>query len=149
MALTEQEIKFIDESCNWSIAKNWAEWWMRQSHLQMLHKGFSCMDSSARDRCPSTTNAVEHRNAECKSKQPVALQHALTNVYKLDKSVCAKHLAALDGCSVSYRDRSENARRSAAKKRQEQRLAANIPDDPTALQGPPDRACHFDKLGKR
>ena len=107
------------------------------------------MDSSAWDRCPSTTNAVEHQNAECKSKQPVALQHALTDVYKLDKSVCAKHLAALDGCSVSYRDRSENARRSAAKKRQEQRLATNVPDDPTALQGPPDRACHFDKLGKR
>ena len=50
--------------------------------------------------------------------------------------------------AVSYHDRSENAR-SAAKKRQKQRLAANIPDDPTALQGPPDRACHFDKLGKR
>ena len=76
------------------------------------------------------------------------LQQALTNVYKLDKSVCAKHLAALDGCSVSYRDRSENARRSAAQKRQKQRLAANVPDDPIALQGPPDRACHFDKLGK-
>jgi hypothetical protein len=89
---------------------------------------------------------VERRNAECKSKQPVALQHALANVYKLDKSVCAKHLAALDGCSVSYRDRSENARRSAAQKRQEQRHAANVPDDPTALQGPPDRVCHFDKL---
>ena len=51
--------------------------------------------------------------------------------------------------SVSYSERSENARRSAAKKRQEQRLAANIPDDPSASQGPPDRACHFDKLGKR
>ena len=43
-------------------------------------------------------------------------------------------MAALDGCSVSYRDRSENAKRSAAQKRQEQRLAANIPDDLTALQ---------------
>ena len=92
------------------------------------------MDSSVWDRCPSTTNAVERRNAECKSKQSVALQHALTNVYKLDKSVCAKHLAALDGCSVSYHDRSENARRSAAKNRQKQRLAVSIPDDPTALQ---------------
>ena len=61
---------------------------MRQSHLQMLHKEFSCMDSSAWDRCLSTTNAVERRNAECKSKQPVVLQHALTNVYKLDKSMC-------------------------------------------------------------
>ena len=38
------------------------------------------------------------------SKQPIALQHALTNVYKLDKSVCAKYLAALDGCSVTNQD---------------------------------------------
>ena len=35
--------------------------------------------------------------------------------------------------------------------RQEQclQLAANVPEDPTALQGPPDRACHFDKFSKR
>ena len=123
LGLSQQEVDFIDKSCNWSIAKNWAEWWMRSSHLRMLHKDFSLMDSSAWDRYPSTTNAVEHRNAECKSKQPVALQHALTNVYRLDKCVCAKHLAALaiDGCtcSVSYRDKSENARRSAAKNRRD------------------------------
>ena len=34
-------------------------------------------------------------------------------------------------------------------KRQERHLAANIPDDLTALHGPPERACHFDELGKR
>ena len=102
LGLSQQEVDFIDKSCNWSIAKNWAEWWIRSSHLRMLHKDFSLMDSSAWDRCPSTTNAVERRNAECKSKQPVALQHALTNVYRLNKCVCAKHLAAQDGCSVSY-----------------------------------------------
>ena len=121
---------------------------MRPSHLQMLHQDYSTMDSDTWERCPSTTNAVERRNAECKTKQPVSLQQALTNVYRLDKSVCAKHLAAQDGCSVSYRDRSENAKRSAAKKRQAQRLATDIPDDPKAVQGPPDRACHFEKLGK-
>ena len=56
---------------------------------------------------------------------------------------------AQDGCSVSYRDRSENAKRSAATKRQAQRLATDIPDDPKALPGPPNRAIHFEKLGKR
>ena len=59
IALTQQEIDFVDKSCNWTIAKNWAEWWMRSSHLQMLHKDFSFMDSRAWDGCPSTTNAVE------------------------------------------------------------------------------------------
>ena len=46
VALTQQEIDFIDKLCNWTIAKNWAEWWMRLSRLQMLHKDFSFMDSS-------------------------------------------------------------------------------------------------------
>ena len=49
--------------------------------------------------------------------------------------------------SVSYRDKSENTR-SAAQKRQEQRLAANVPDDPIALQGPPDRAATLINLAK-
>ena len=53
------------------------------------------MDPSVWSRSPSTTNAVECLNAECKSKLPVTLQHALSNVYRLDKSVCAKHLAGL------------------------------------------------------
>lgn len=94
-----------------------------------------------------TPNAitVECQSAECKSKHPVALQHVLTNVYKLDKSLRAKHLAAVYECNVSYHDRTENARRSAAKIRQTQHLAANVPDDPTASQALY-RICHFDKL---
>ena len=91
-SLTSDEAIFADKWCNWSKAKNWAEWWLRPKHLQMLHKYFSTMDLSVWNRSPSTTNAVECLNAECKSKVAVTLQHALTNVYKLDKSVCAKHL---------------------------------------------------------
>ena len=36
----QQEVDIVEKSFNWTIAKNWAEWWMRPSHLQMLHKYF-------------------------------------------------------------------------------------------------------------
>ena len=58
-SLTQKDVDFVDRSCDWSIAKNWAEWWMRPSHLQMLHPHYSAMDPDTWDRCPSTTNAVE------------------------------------------------------------------------------------------
>ena len=37
------------------------------------HEDYSTMY----DECPSTTNAVEHRNAECKQKQPIPLKMAV------------------------------------------------------------------------
>ena len=148
-SLTPEEASFVDKWCNWSKAKNWAEWWLRPKHLQMLHKDFSTMDTSVWGRSPSTTNAVERLNAECKSKLPVTLQHALSNVYKLDKSVCGKHLAALNECSVSYREKTETSKRASAAKRQQQRLASSVLTDPTATHGPPDRACHFKTVEKR
>ena len=60
----------------------------------MLHKDFSIMDPSMWSRPPSTTNAVEHLNAECKSKLPVTLQHALSGVYTLDKYVLQQCLVS-------------------------------------------------------
>ena len=98
-SLTSDEVAFVDKSCNWSKATNWAEWWLRPKHLQMLHKDFSTMDPSMWSRSPSTTNAGEHLNTECKSQLPVTLQHALSDVYRLDIYVCVKHLAALKECS--------------------------------------------------
>lgn len=82
-------------------------------------------------------------------KKSIPLKMAILNVYNLDKSVCAKHIAAEDGVSISHRDRSETARRSAAQTRQKQRMAKVYPDDPKALKGPPDRACHFGQGRKR
>lgn len=148
-SLTSDEASFVDKSCNWSKAKNWAEWWLRPKHLQMLHKDFSTMDTNVWSRSPSTTNAVERLNAECKAKLPVTLQHALSNVYRLDKSICAKHLAGLKECSISYREKTESAKRASAAKRQQQRLVSSIPTDLTATHGPPDRACHFKTATKR
>jgi len=43
----------------------------------MLHKGFSAMDGGVWDKAPTTTNAVERLNGECKTAQPVALQRAV------------------------------------------------------------------------
>ena len=150
-SLTSDEAAFVDESCNWSKAKNWAEWWLRPKHLQMLHKDFSTMDPSMWSRLPSTTNAVECLNTECKSKLPVTLQHALFDVYsyRLDKSACAKHFAALKECSISYRDKTESAKRASAAKRQQQCLVSSILTDPMATHGPSDRACHFNTATKR
>ena len=130
-SLTLDEAVFVDKSCNWSKAKNWAEWWLRPKHLQMLHKDFSTMDPSMWSRSPSTTNAVECLNTESKSKLPVTLQHALFdvysyNLYRLDKSACAKHLAALKECSISYRDKTESAKRASAAKRQHSSVLCQV-----------------------
>ena len=51
-SLTSDEAAFVDKSCNWSKAKNWAEWWLRPKHLQMLHKDFFTMDPSMWSRSP-------------------------------------------------------------------------------------------------
>ena len=80
--MTPDEAAFVDKCCNWSKAKNWAQWWLRPKHLKMLHKDFSAMDGGVWDKEPTTTNAVEHLNGECKTSQPVALQRAVTDVYK-------------------------------------------------------------------
>ena len=58
-----EDAKFIDENCNWSTAKNWAQWWARCDHLKVLSKSFSVMTTDQWQACPSTssTNAVERR----------------------------------------------------------------------------------------
>ena len=115
----------------------------------MLHKDYSTMDNEVWGKCPSTTNAVECRNTECKQKQPIPPKMAMLDVYKLGKAVCAKHIAAESGISISHRDRSETARHSVAQTRQRQRLAKIYPDDLKAQEGPPDQAYHFGQGCKR
>jgi len=53
---------------------------MRSNHLAMLHKNYSTMNDEVWD-----THATEHRNAECKQKQPISLKMAMINIYNLDK----------------------------------------------------------------
>ena len=62
--LHEQDVQFIDEECDWSTAKHWAQWWTRPKHLAMLHKDFSKMDDIVWQKCPRDTNAVERKNRD-------------------------------------------------------------------------------------
>ena len=50
------------------------------------------MDNEAQEKCPSTTNAIEHRNTGCKQKQPIPLKMAMINLYRLDEAVSASTL---------------------------------------------------------
>ena len=135
------DAKFIDENCNWSAAKHWAQWWTRSDHLKMLSKTFSTMAEDVWKRCPSSTNAVERRNKDCKSDSPQCLKLAMIKVYKLDKVACLKHMAAEKGVVLSYRSTTEEARRVSAIQKQKQRLKS-IPDKSCQF-GPPDRVDNF------
>ena len=86
----------------------------------MLHKDFSSMDN-VWDRCPADTNAVERKNQESKDKIPQQLQSAMINLYKADKYMCTKHMAAMDGTSITYSDRSCEGRKKAAVSRSKHR----------------------------
>ena len=98
---------FVDESCEWSAAKHWAQWWARCEHLRMLSRAFSRMDDSTWEQCPSSTNTVERKNKDCKSDTPQCLKLAMVKVYKLDKFACLKHISAEDGVSLSYTDHAQ------------------------------------------
>ena len=43
LQLSTGEVHFIEKECDWSIAKNWAQWWARCEHLKMLSKVFTPM----------------------------------------------------------------------------------------------------------
>ena len=67
---------------------------MQPHHLQMLHKDLSLMDNDIWDRCPADTNAVERKKQYSKDKIPQQLQSVMINLYKADKYMCTKHMAA-------------------------------------------------------
>ena len=54
-----------------------------------------------------------------------------------------KHLAGLKECSISYREKTESAKKTNATRKQQQRLVSSIPTDPSPIHGPSNRACHF------
>ena len=100
------------------------------------------MDEDVWKKCPSSTNAVERKNKDCKSDSPQCLKLAMIKVYKVDKVACLKHIAAEEGVILSYRSRTEDSRRMAAKKKSLQRKQKIIPDR-AAQFGPPDRSDNF------
>jgi len=50
------EVQFVDNKCDWSAAKNWAEWWMRSNHFQWLCYT-KIIPPEVWDKYPSTKNA--------------------------------------------------------------------------------------------
>lgn len=107
----------------------------------MLSAIFTVMDKEVWKSCPSTTNAVERRNKDCKSDTPGSLKLAMMKVYKVDEVACLKHITAESGVSLTYRSTTEEARRRDALRKQKQRMKS-IPDK-TSQHGPPDRPSNF------
>ena len=142
---TKSEAQLADSQKNWSSAKCWAQWWTRSAHLKMLSRVFTEMDSNIWSESPTTTNAVERKNRDCKC-DGVSLKQAMLKVYKVDKLHCLRHITAENGSSISYRSRSTEARTAEAKKRQKQRYS-NIPADKALEFGPPDKVTNFNKSG--
>ena len=76
------------------------------------------MDGSVWDHCPADTNAVDRKNQDSKDKAPQQLQSAMIHLYKADKYMCTKHIAAMDG--ITYSDKSCEGRKKAAESRRKQ-----------------------------
>ena len=81
---------------------------------------------------------------DSKDKIPQQLQSAMINLYKADKYKCTKHMAAMDGTSITYSDKSCEGCKKAAVSRSKHR-AKKFESDPDAMHGPPDRQTHFKK----
>ena len=100
------------------------------------------MDVTVWRKCPTTTNAVERKNKDCKCDNPGNLKLAMMKVYKLDKVACLKHIAAEQNISLSYRSCSEEAWLADARSKQKQRQKTLAPDK-TAQYRPPDKLSNF------
>ena len=74
----------------------------------------------------------------------------MIKIYKLDKVACLKHIATEEGVGTSYRSKSEEARRTAAKSKAHQRQVAKTFPDKNAQFGLPDQSGNFNpKASKR
>ena len=67
----------------------------------------------------------------------------MITLYKQDKSICAKHVAAMHGMKLSYKAKSKEARAQQAEVRQKQRLQKSSPNDKECMLAPPDKEIRF------
>lgn len=148
-SLNSKDAKYVDKYSDWSAASHWASWWSTEEHLRMLCLPFSEMTSQVWTSCPSTSNAVERKNAECKEKHPLPLKAAMINVYNIDRAVCCKHIAALKKSSISYRSKTDEARAADAQRRKKERNTKPSVSDPQAMWGPPDKKSNFNGGGSK
>ena len=56
----------------------------------MLYVDTSPMVDHVLEKCLNNTNAEERKNSDAKNGVPVPIRQGLVNLYKLDKSYCAK-----------------------------------------------------------
>ena len=138
---SKEEARAADSLKDWSGAKNWAQWWTRSTHLKMLSVAFTELDNDTWKRCPTSTNAVERRNRDCKS-DAVSVKQIMIHTFKVDKIACMKHISAEEGGSITYRSRSAEARAAEAKSSQAHRLMHSEPDKESNF-GPPDKATNY------
>ena len=103
---------------------------------------FSSMDNDVRDRCSADTSAVDWKNQDSKDKILQQLQSAVINLYKADKYMCTKHMAAMDATSITYSDRNCEHRNEAVVSRSKHR-AKKSESDPDTMHGPPDHQTHL------
>ena len=94
----------------------------------MLPVDFSPMIDHLWKKCTDNTNAAKRKNRDAKYNVAVPVRQGLINLYKLDKSYCAKHIAAEKGCSISYTSRSSQSRAGAAEVRHKQQHLQSEPD---------------------
>ena len=92
--------------------------------------------------CPTSTNAVERKNQDCKTYGPQSIKFAMINVYQVNKNVCYKHISAEYRSNISYRCKNKEMKINSARARQRQRRVVFNPDR-IAQYGPPDRASNF------
>ena len=141
--ISQKDADYVDNNCDWSMVKHWAEWWSKASHLRRLCKAFTMMEQDVWSKYPATTNAVKCKNKDCTSDSPHCIKLAAISVYNVDKVVCLKHIGEEEGVSLPYHTRSEEARRTSARKNQKQRARNQGPSDISAQLGPPDRVTNF------
>ena len=109
----------------------------------MLCKALTVMDKDIWKKCPSTTNAVERQNLASKASQAISLNHAMTDLYCLDKAALMEHIASEQGLNITYRDHSEEARWQEVLSKRQQRLKKMTHSDVATAYGPPDKEQHF------
>ena len=67
----------------------------------------------------------------------------MITLYKQDKSICAKHVAAMNGMKLSYKGKSKEAKAQQAEVRQKQCLQKSPTKDKECMLAPPDKEIHF------
>ena len=108
---SSEDANFIDKQCDWAIAKHWAQWWTKSSHLQMLSKAFSPMEKEVwQNVLQQPRQWKEKKTVQVKSTGYIKL--AMIKVHIMDKVACFSHVHVCQQCIVRGWGWIENKERS-------------------------------------